>query len=92
MNYELELAKALNRRDAYGGIVSQLINWFSDDESGPFEREDFQAAMMDAGLMDEDYQLRPFARELFNADEFPSQIEELAEPATPSSPPGGNEA
>ena len=27
MNYELELAKALNDRDAYGVVVARLIEW-----------------------------------------------------------------
>ena len=64
---ERDYAKALNRRDAYGIVVAHLISWFSTPihEREPFEIDDYQAMMMDARLMDDDYQLTEMAKELF---------------------------
>jgi hypothetical protein len=83
------LCSALNTRDAYGIVVSHLIEWFADGENGDLEIEDYRAIMMGADLMDDDYQLRPMARELFNAD-VPSQIEERAS-ATRTAPGDGSQ-
>jgi hypothetical protein len=65
---EAALADALNCRDAYGVVVSRLIEWFGDPANGLFDKEDYQAIMMDAGLMDrEDYHvLLRRARRLFD--------------------------
>jgi hypothetical protein len=45
--------------EAYAAVVARLIDWFSvsPDEQDIFALEDYQAVMMDAGLMNEDYEL-----------------------------------
>ncbi len=53
---EQELAQMLNERDAFAQVVFRLMEWFSApaSETPPFELADFQAIMMDAGLMDQE--------------------------------------
>lgn len=45
-------------------VVARLIDWFIDGENGPFCTVDYQAIMMDTGLMNDEYELLPMAKEL----------------------------
>ena len=46
---------------AYVKLTRELVEWFNDSKNGPMAFEDFQAAMITAGLMEFDtYKLVPW--------------------------------
>ena len=82
---ERDYIKALNERDAYGAVVSWLMGWFNGplDEIAPIEFVDFQAIMMNAGMMDDEYNLTETAKILYAGSQLEEASSSLADDASP---------